>query len=64
MPRVYHIPGIVGLFCALILLILVSVSLPWLPTLDISRVHFGNETATIQVDSTVSSSIDQLRVRS
>jgi hypothetical protein len=38
--RVYFIPGIVLLFCAFILSLLVTISLPDLPTLDIVRCRF------------------------
>jgi hypothetical protein len=36
----------VFLFCALVLGILVSISLPFLPALDFVRVHFGSALAT------------------
>ncbi|KAF8489353.1 hypothetical protein F5888DRAFT_1808856 [Russula emetica] len=39
-PRVYFVPGIVLLFCAFILSLLVAISLPNLPTLDIVRCRF------------------------
>ncbi|KAN0124407.1 pali domain containing protein [Russula decolorans] len=39
-PRVYFVPGIVLLFCAFILSLLVTISLPDLPTLDIVRCRF------------------------
>ncbi|KAI0250547.1 hypothetical protein BJV78DRAFT_553324 [Lactifluus subvellereus] len=38
--RTFFIPGVIVLFCALILSILVSVSLPSLPVVDIARAHF------------------------
>jgi hypothetical protein len=38
--RVYFVPGIVLLFCAFILSLLVTISLPDLPTLDIVRCRF------------------------
>jgi len=43
--RAFFIPGIVLLFCAFILSLLVAVSLPNLPTLDIVRCHFTGGTA-------------------
>ncbi|KAJ7079594.1 hypothetical protein B0H15DRAFT_953959 [Mycena belliarum] len=42
MARIFCIPGIIFLLCALILSILVSISLPFLPALDLVRVHFGS----------------------
>jgi hypothetical protein len=42
MSRVFCIPGIIFLTCALVLSVLVSISLPFLPALDFVRVHFGN----------------------
>ncbi|KAH9987374.1 hypothetical protein BJV77DRAFT_796733 [Russula vinacea] len=41
--RASFIPGIVLLFCAFILSLLVSVSLPALPALDIVRCHFATD---------------------
>ncbi|KAF5329751.1 hypothetical protein D9619_009113 [Psilocybe cf. subviscida] len=41
MSRAFCIPGIVFLFCALVLSFLVSISLPFLPALDIVRVNYG-----------------------
>ncbi|PSR76792.1 hypothetical protein PHLCEN_2v8173 [Hermanssonia centrifuga] len=46
MPRAFHIPGVIFLFCAFVLLFLVSVSLPYLPALDIARVHFSGSSST------------------
>lgn len=40
MSRAFCIPGVIFLFCALALSFLVSVSLPFLPALDITRAHF------------------------
>ena len=48
---------IVFLFCSFVLLLLVSVSLPFLPTLDVARVHF--ESASNGPEE----AITQLRVR-
>jgi len=41
MPRAFHIPGVIFLFCAFVLLFLVSISLPYLTALDFARVHFN-----------------------
>ncbi|KAJ7145800.1 hypothetical protein C8R44DRAFT_755912 [Mycena epipterygia] len=46
MARIFCIPGIIFLGCALVLSILVSISLPFLPALDFVRVHFGSGVAT------------------
>ncbi|OCH84007.1 pali-domain-containing protein [Obba rivulosa] len=40
MSRAFHLPGVFFLFCAFILLLLVSISLPFLPALDVARVSF------------------------
>lgn len=40
MSRAFCIPGIIFLVCALVLNFLVSVSLPYLPALDIARTHY------------------------
>ncbi|KAJ2932002.1 hypothetical protein H1R20_g5079, partial [Candolleomyces eurysporus] len=45
MSRLFCIPGVVLLFCALVLSFLASISLPFLPALDIARVKFENGTA-------------------
>ncbi len=59
MPRAFHIPGVIFLFCAFILLILVSISLPFITALDVARVHFKSGSPTVNSDSTV---INELRV--
>ncbi|GJE95569.1 SUR7/PalI family protein [Phanerochaete sordida] len=46
MPRAFHIPGVFFLFCAFVLLFLVSISLPYLPALDFARVHFDGSPST------------------
>ncbi|KAJ6482933.1 hypothetical protein C8R47DRAFT_981603 [Mycena vitilis] len=46
MSRIFCIPGIIFLLCALVLGILVSISLPFLPALDFVRVQFGSGVAT------------------
>jgi len=57
--RAFFIPGIVLLFCAFILSLLVAISIPSLPTLDIVRCHFtGN---TVPHVSTDSESMKQIR---
>ncbi|KAF9256202.1 hypothetical protein L218DRAFT_966549 [Marasmius fiardii PR-910] len=40
MSRVFCIPGIIFLLCATVLNFLVSISLPFLPALDVARTHF------------------------
>jgi hypothetical protein len=57
MSRVFCIPGIIFLTCALVLSVLVSISLPFLPALDLVRVHFGNGV------NTSGEGMTQLRVR-
>ncbi|THU79861.1 pali-domain-containing protein [Dendrothele bispora CBS 962.96] len=47
MSRVFCIPGIIFLFCAFVLSFLVSISTPFLPALDIARVHFENQQALV-----------------
>jgi hypothetical protein len=42
MSRAFCIPGVIFIFCALVLNFLVSISLPFLPALDIARTHFEN----------------------
>ena len=41
MSRAFCIPGLLFLLTAFILNILVSISLPFIPPLDIVRTHFG-----------------------
>ncbi|KAF5391954.1 hypothetical protein D9757_003233 [Collybiopsis confluens] len=50
MARMFCIPGIIFLFCAFILSILTSISLPFLPALDIARAHL-NGNALINGDT-------------
>ena len=59
MPRVFHIPGIIFLFCAFVLLFLVSISLPFLTALDFARVHFKDGNPTVGSDK---NAINELRV--
>ncbi|KAK7055095.1 hypothetical protein R3P38DRAFT_1344321 [Favolaschia claudopus] len=46
MSRAFCIPGIIFLTAALVLGIITSISLPFLPAIDFVRVHFGNGVAT------------------
>lgn len=43
MSRAFCIPGIVVIFMALVLNFLASISLPFLPALDITRTHFASD---------------------
>lgn len=56
MHRSFCIPGVLFLFCAFVLLFIVSVSLPYLTAMDITRVHF-NDGISVGTDS-----LAQLRV--
>ena len=60
MPKIFHIPGIIFLFCAFVLLFLVSVSLPYITALDFARVHFSSGSPTVGDDA---NPINELRVR-
>ncbi|CCL99812.1 uncharacterized protein FIBRA_01836 [Fibroporia radiculosa] len=53
MGRSLHIPGVFFLFCALVLLCLVSISLPFLPALDIARVRASQSGASFVTDVSV-----------
>jgi len=55
--RALHFSGIFLLFCAFVLTLVTSVSLPYLRTLDIARTHFGELQVTIKQDPT-----DELRL--
>jgi hypothetical protein len=46
MSRAHCVPALAFLFAALVLNFLVSISLPYLPALDIARVHFGSAGVT------------------
>ena len=59
MPRVFHIPGVIFLFCAFVLLFLVSISLPYITALDFARVHFKNGSPFVNQDT---NSINEIRV--
>jgi hypothetical protein len=41
MSRAFCIPALLFLLCAFLLNLLVSISLPFIPPLDIVRTHFG-----------------------
>ncbi|THH04830.1 hypothetical protein EW145_g5233 [Phellinidium pouzarii] len=56
MSRAFCIPGIFFLTCALVLLILVSISLPTLTAFDFARVHFNSAS-----NAGDSRAIDQIR---
>jgi hypothetical protein len=60
-PRAIFLPAAVLLFCAFILSLIGSVSLPALPTVDIARVHFTSGTSPHITTDT--ESINQIRVR-
>ncbi|OSD03824.1 hypothetical protein PYCCODRAFT_1434221 [Trametes coccinea BRFM310] len=51
MPRIFHIPGVIFLICAFVLLFLVSISLPYLTALDIARVKFKTGSPSVGQDS-------------
>ena len=61
MPRAFLIPGVIFLFCAFVLLFLVSISLPYITDIDIARVHFKNGHPTVGADT---NAINEIRVRS
>jgi hypothetical protein len=42
MSRAFCIPGVFFLLAAFVLSFLTSISLPYLPALDITRTHFGS----------------------
>ncbi|EJD04854.1 pali-domain-containing protein [Fomitiporia mediterranea MF3/22] len=56
MHRKFCIPGIIFLTAALVLLIIVSISLPFFSAMDFVRVHFGNS-----ITATFGEGISQLR---
>lgn len=58
--RAFCIPGVVLLFCAFVLSLIVAISLPALPALDITRTHFSS--GSLGTGSS-SGEIGQLRVR-
>lgn len=62
--RVFCIPGVIFLLAATVLLLITSVSLPYLPAIDFVRTHVnsGNVGVANAQGSTTSSSINQLRV--
>jgi hypothetical protein len=58
--RSFFVPGVIVLFCALILSLLVTVSLPSLPAIDIARAHFSGIAPHVSIDT---ASIREIRVR-
>ena len=59
MSHASHLPGIVLLFLAFVLLFLVSISLPYLPVLDVARVHFNEGAPSLDLNGV---SMAELRV--
>ena len=59
MPRLFHVPGVIFLFCAFVLLFLVSISLPYITVLDFVRVHFHAGNPTVGSDA---NAVNELRV--
>ncbi|EIM80149.1 uncharacterized protein STEHIDRAFT_135458 [Stereum hirsutum FP-91666 SS1] len=57
--RAFCIPGVVLLFCAFVLSLIVAISLPALPALDITRTHFSSGSLAA---GNSSGEIGQLRV--
>ena len=47
MPRSFCIPGIIFLFAAFVLLVIVSINLPYLTALDFARVHSTSDATAI-----------------
>ena len=46
MPRAFHLHGVLFLLLAFLLLFFTALSLPFLPSLDLVRVHFGGVPST------------------
>jgi len=65
-PRAFCVPGVVFLLAATVLLVITSVSLPYLPAIDFVRSHVesGNVAVANGQGVVTSSSISQLRVSS
>lgn len=59
MPRAFHVPGVIFLFIAFVLLFVVSISLPYLTALDFARVHFNQGSPST---GRTGGSISELRV--
>lgn len=57
MARLFCVPGVAFLLSATVLLILVSISLPFLPALDITRARFATNLSTQEAGS-----VSQIRV--
>jgi len=62
-PRAFRVPGILFLFAATVLLIIISVSLPYLPVIDFVRSHVesGNIGVADGQGTTTSPSVSQLK---
>lgn len=58
--RHFCIPGLFILFCAFVLSLIVTISLPSLPALDIVRTKFSGGTTSV---SHVDGGVSELRVR-
>ena len=58
--RAFCIPGVLFLLAATVLLLITSVSLPYLPAVDFVRTHV--KSGNVAVGTTTSSSVSQLRV--
>ena len=58
--RHFCIPGLFILFCAFILSLIVSISLPSLPALDIARTKFSGGTTEV---TSIDGGVNELRVR-
>ena len=54
MSRTFCIPGIIFLFCAFVLLTIVSISLPYLTAMDIARVNFNGNGGSVGGTGTAS----------
>ncbi|KAL5478978.1 hypothetical protein ACEPAI_2266 [Sanghuangporus weigelae] len=52
--RAFSIPGSIFLVCALVLLIIVSISLPFFSAMDVARTHFGTGIRSNNEDDAIS----------
>ena len=59
MSKIFHIPGIIFLFSAFVLLFIASVSLPYITAVDFVRVHFTDGSPSVDTDQ---NAITELRV--
>ncbi|KII91051.1 hypothetical protein PLICRDRAFT_28890 [Plicaturopsis crispa FD-325 SS-3] len=62
MSRIFCIPGILFLLCALVLSFLTSLSLPYLTSFDIVRTNFGSSASTSGGSSSSNTNINALRL--